>query len=43
MGEVTRETKFRLCAKVFEETAAYDALISQYLRKQLATEELPKN
>ena len=28
-GEVTRETKFRLCAKVFEETAAYDALISQ--------------
>ncbi len=41
-GAVSRETKFRLCAKVFETTAAYDALISQYLRKQLDTEELPE-
>ncbi len=31
-GEVSRETKFRLCAKVFEHTAAYDAMINGYLR-----------
>ena len=31
-GEVRRETKFSLCAKVFEHTAAYDAMISAYLR-----------
>ncbi|MEX1307908.1 MAG: bifunctional phosphoribosylaminoimidazolecarboxamide formyltransferase/IMP cyclohydrolase [Eubacteriales bacterium] len=30
--EVSRETKFALCAKVFEHTAAYDAMISGYLR-----------
>lgn len=33
-GGVTRETKFDLCVKVFEHTAAYDALISGYLRRQ---------
>ena len=33
-GEVARETKFELAMKVFEHTAAYDALISSYLRKQ---------
>ncbi len=33
-GSVSGETKFRLCAKVFEHTAAYDALISGYLREQ---------
>lgn len=33
-GEVSRETKFDLCVKVFEHTAAYDALISNYLRQQ---------
>lgn len=33
-GEVSRETKFNLAGKVFEHTAAYDALISSYLRKQ---------
>ena len=33
-GEVARETKFELAMKVFEHTAAYDALISNYLRKQ---------
>ncbi len=32
-GGVSRETKFYLSAKVFETTAAYDALISSYLRK----------
>jgi len=33
-GEVSRETKFRLAAKVFEHTAHYDALIADYWRKQ---------
>ncbi len=33
-GEVSRETKFRLCAKVFSHTAAYDALIAAYLAPQ---------
>jgi phosphoribosylaminoimidazolecarboxamide formyltransferase/IMP cyclohydrolase len=33
-GGVTRKTKFDLCGKVFEHTAAYDALISGYLRRQ---------
>ncbi len=33
-GGITKETKFDLCTKVFEHTAAYDALISGYLRKQ---------
>lgn len=33
-GGVTRKTKFDLCVKVFEHTAAYDALISGYLRRQ---------
>ncbi len=30
-GAIARETKFRLAAKVFSHTAAYDALISSYL------------
>lgn len=33
-GEVSRETKFRLCGKVFNHTAAYDAMIAEYMRKQ---------
>lgn len=33
-GDITKETKFDLCVKVFEHTAAYDALISGYLREQ---------
>ena len=33
-GEVARSTKFELAMKVFEHTAAYDALISNYLRGQ---------
>lgn len=40
-GQVSRETKFYLSAKVFENTAAYDALIAEYLRKQTGTQELP--
>jgi phosphoribosylaminoimidazolecarboxamide formyltransferase/IMP cyclohydrolase len=31
-GGITQQTKFDLCVKVFEHTAAYDALIAQYLR-----------
>lgn len=33
-GEISQDTKFDLCVKVFEHTAAYDALISGYLRRQ---------
>ena len=33
-GGITKETKFDLCVKVFEHTAAYDALISAYLREK---------
>ncbi|MEH7502969.1 bifunctional phosphoribosylaminoimidazolecarboxamide formyltransferase/IMP cyclohydrolase [Neobacillus drentensis] len=40
-GGVTIETKRRLSAKVFRHTAAYDALISEYLTKQ-AGEEWPE-
>ncbi|MBR6739737.1 MAG: bifunctional phosphoribosylaminoimidazolecarboxamide formyltransferase/IMP cyclohydrolase [Clostridia bacterium] len=34
-GEVAREDKFKLALKVFEHTAAYDSLISSWLRKQI--------
>jgi len=40
-GQVSRETKFGLSAKVFENTAAYDALIADYMRKQTGAQELP--
>lgn len=40
-GGVSKETKFYLSAKVFETTAAYDALISSYLRK-IAGNDLPE-
>jgi len=40
-GEVSRETKLRLAYKVFEETAAYDAMIANYLRKVNGYEMLP--
>jgi len=33
-GDVSKETKFLLCTKVFEHTAAYDAMINGYLREQ---------
>lgn len=39
-GEVSRETKLRLCYKVFAHTAQYDALISGYLFDQLPGGEL---
>jgi phosphoribosylaminoimidazolecarboxamide formyltransferase/IMP cyclohydrolase len=40
-GEVPLETKRRLAAKVFRHTAAYDALIAQYMT-ELAGEEQPE-
>lgn len=41
-GEVSRQTKFSLAAKVFEHTAHYDALIAEYFRKQSDSEEYPE-
>ena len=37
-GEVSLKTKLYLCYSVFEHTAAYDALITQYLRGQAGVE-----
>ncbi len=36
--EVSYDTKYKLALKVFEHTAHYDALISNYLRKQISGE-----
>jgi len=33
-GEVSEDTKFNLCYKVFEHTASYDAMIFNYLRQK---------
>ncbi len=41
-GEVSRATKFTLAAKVFENTAAYDALIANYLRGQSGQTDFPE-
>ncbi|MEA5002788.1 MAG: bifunctional phosphoribosylaminoimidazolecarboxamide formyltransferase/IMP cyclohydrolase [Christensenella sp.] len=41
-GAVSRETKFYLSAKVFENTAAYDALIAAYLRQQVNPDAIPE-
>ena len=38
-GDTTLETRARLAAKAFRHTAAYDALISQYLTKQTGLED----
>lgn len=40
-GGVTRETKFKLCYKVFEHTSQYDTLIATYLRKQVGFGDFP--
>lgn len=42
-GEVSRETKLKLSYKVFNHTAAYDTLISTYLRKQSGSDMFPDN
>lgn len=41
-GSVSYDTKYRLALKVFQHTAAYDAMISDYLRKQIEAD-LPEN
>ncbi len=41
-GQVSKETKFYLCGKVFENTAAYDALIAAYLRNVRDPNEIPE-
>ncbi|MEM1483391.1 bifunctional phosphoribosylaminoimidazolecarboxamide formyltransferase/IMP cyclohydrolase [Oscillospiraceae bacterium PP1C4] len=41
-GGVSRETKFALAGKVFEHTASYDALITNYLRKQRGEDAFPE-
>lgn len=38
-GGISQETKLRLCWAVFEHTAAYDALIAQYLRAKVQPEQ----
>lgn len=40
-GEISTETRFKLAAKAFRHTAAYDALISRYLTDKLG-EEFPE-
>lgn len=37
-GSVSYDTKYRLALKVFQHTAAYDAMIADYLRKQIGAE-----
>ncbi len=41
-GEVSLETKFYLCAKVFQHTAHYDSLIANYMRKEAGLEAFPE-
>lgn len=41
-GTVSYDTKYRLALKAFQHTAAYDAMISDYLRKEIH-EDLPEN
>ncbi len=41
-GGITPETKFYLAAKVFEQTAHYDAMIAQYLREESGHTKFPE-
>jgi phosphoribosylaminoimidazolecarboxamide formyltransferase/IMP cyclohydrolase len=41
-GDTTLATRFRLARKVFEHSAAYDALIAQYFRTQSPEKDLPE-
>ena len=41
-GEVSKDTKLKLAYKVFEHTAAYDTLISSYLRKESGSPMFPE-
>jgi len=40
--EVSPDTKFYLCSKVFEHTAHYDALIASYMKKERHDHSLPE-
>lgn len=42
-GDTTYETRFKLAKKVFEHTAAYDALIAQYFLSQSDDKSLPNS
>ncbi len=41
-GTISAKTKYRLAVKVFNETAAYDALICNYLTKRLDEQDFPE-
>ncbi len=41
-GDTTLATRFRLAKKVFEHTAAYDALIAGYFQRQSPGEDMPE-
>lgn len=41
-GDVSLKTKYRLSLKVFEHTAAYDTMISTYLRSRLEEDDMPE-
>lgn len=41
--EVSLDTKFYLCSKVFAHTASYDTMIADYMRKQRNDNSLPEN
>lgn len=41
IDNISKETKFYLATKVFQHTAAYDAMICDYLKKQSNDNELP--
>ncbi|MDF2675858.1 MAG: purH [Bacillota bacterium] len=41
-GQVSLDTKFYLCSKVFAHTASYDALIAEYMKKQREDFQLPQ-
>ncbi len=43
IDDIKRETRFYLALKVFRHTAAYDAMISDYLAQKLGDNELPEN
>jgi phosphoribosylaminoimidazolecarboxamide formyltransferase/IMP cyclohydrolase len=42
-GDTTPATRFRLATRVFEHTAAYDALIADYLRRQSGAASAPSS
>lgn len=41
-NEISLETKFYLCAKVFMHTSHYDSLIASYLKKEAGIEQFPE-